>query len=186
MRRRSPDVSIQPLYFVYSGPPPDANVLVRLLIGIVALAFLVVFVTAFRELVKRVSPAYEWAGSMAFAAGLVHATITLVSNGLEAGAVIATDHRIDPTIDVNGTYILYGSISRLLLALFLTAVGYIVARTKLLPRWATSSPARSCYRAGPAGRRTSWQGSTWLSYRPCSSAAPPRTSTRRTAGAPPP
>ncbi|NEB01008.1 hypothetical protein [Streptomyces sp. SID13726] len=124
-----------PLYFVYSGPPPDANVLSRLLIGIVALACLVVFVTALRELVRRVSPEYEWAGSIAFATGLVYATITLVSSGLEAGAVIAADHPIDPTIDVSGTYILYGSISRLLLALFLTSVGFILTRTRLLPRW---------------------------------------------------
>jgi len=31
-----------PLYFVYSGPPPDVNVLARLLIGIIALVFLLV------------------------------------------------------------------------------------------------------------------------------------------------
>ncbi|MFE3850640.1 hypothetical protein ACFXPN_05785 [Streptomyces griseorubiginosus] len=124
-----------PLYFVYSGPPPDWNVLSRLLIGIIALACLVVFVTALRELVKKANPAYEWAASMAFAVGLVYATITLVSSGLEAGAVIAADHTIDPTIEVSGTYILYGSISRLMLALFLTAVGFVVSRTNLLPRW---------------------------------------------------
>jgi len=124
-----------PLYFVYSGPPPDANVLARLLLGIIALACLVVFVTALRELVKHTRPDYEWAGSMAFATGLVYATITLVSMGLEAGAVIATDHPIDPTIEVNGTYILYGTISRLMLGLFLTTVGYVVSRTGLLPRW---------------------------------------------------
>ncbi|MFE0255581.1 hypothetical protein [Streptomyces sp. NPDC059010] len=128
-----------PLYFVYSGPPPDVNVLSRLLIGIVALACLVVFVTSLRELVKRVSPAYEWAGSIAFTTGLVYATITLVSSGLEAGAVIAADHPIDPTIAVSGTYILYGSISRLMLALFLTTVGFIVSRTNLLPRWTSRS-----------------------------------------------
>ncbi|GAA3887668.1 hypothetical protein GCM10023084_45300 [Streptomyces lacrimifluminis] len=73
-----------PLYFVYPGPPPDANVLARLLVGIIALAFLIVFVTSFRELVKRVNPAYEWAASLAFSTGLVYATITLVSMGLEA------------------------------------------------------------------------------------------------------
>ncbi|ELP71336.1 putative membrane protein [Streptomyces turgidiscabies Car8] len=128
-----------PLYFVYSGPPPDANVLARLLVGIIALAFLIVFVTSFRELVRRVNPAYEWAASLAYSTGLVYATITLVSMGLEAGAVIATDHSIDPTIEVNGTYILYGSISRLLLALFLAATGYTIARTNLLPRWTTRS-----------------------------------------------
>ncbi|MEU5667836.1 hypothetical protein ACIP3D_14795 [Streptomyces longwoodensis] len=124
-----------PLYFLYSGPPPDANVLTRLLIGIVALAGLILFVTGFRELVKQVSPAHEWVGTVAFATGLVYATVTLVSSGLEAGAVIATDHPIDPTITVSGTYILYGSIGRLLLALFLTAVGYGVTRAHLLPRW---------------------------------------------------
>ncbi|MGV9406469.1 hypothetical protein [Streptomyces sp. NPDC003667] len=124
-----------PLYFVYSGPPPDWNVLARLLIGIFALAFLIVFVTSFRELVKRADPACEWAGTMAFAAGLVYATITLVSSGLEAGAVIAADHPIDPTVTVSGTYILYGSIGRVVLALFLTALGLGISRTRLLPRW---------------------------------------------------
>ncbi|MGW1208075.1 hypothetical protein ACWD5F_00390 [Streptomyces sp. NPDC002499] len=124
-----------PLYFVYSGPPPDSNVLARLLIGIIALAFLIVFVTAFRELVKRVSPDYEWVGTLAFATGLVYATVTLISSGLEAGAVIAADQPIDPTITVSGTYILYGSIGRLMLALFLITVGYGIRRTNLLPRW---------------------------------------------------
>lgn len=124
-----------PLYFIYSGPPPDSNVLARLLIGILALAFLIVFVTAFRELVKETNPRYEWVGTMAFATGLVYSTITLVSSGLEAGAVIAADHPVDPTIMVSGTYVLYGSIGRLMLALFLTAVGYVISRTSLLPRW---------------------------------------------------
>jgi hypothetical protein len=128
-----------PLYFVYSGPPPDSNVLTRLLIAIFALVFLIVFVTAFRELIKRVDPAYEWVGSMAFAAGLVYAAVTLVSSGLEAGAVIAADPPIDPTITVSGTYILYGSIGRLLLAMFLTTVGYGISRTNLLPRWTSRS-----------------------------------------------
>ncbi|MGW2448499.1 hypothetical protein [Streptomyces sp. NPDC001675] len=124
-----------PLYFLYSGPPPDSNVLARLLIGILALTFLIVFATAFRELVKRADPACEWVGTTAFAAGLVYATITLVSHGLEAGAVIAADHPIDPTVTVEGTYILYGSIGRVMLALFLTAVGHGISRTDLLPRW---------------------------------------------------
>ncbi|MFG3284571.1 hypothetical protein [Streptomyces sp. NPDC048111] len=124
-----------PLYFIYSGPPPAANVLARLLIGIVALACLVVFVTAFRELIKAARPGYEWVGTLAFATGLVYASVTLVSSGLEAGAVIAADRPIDPTITVTGTYILYGSIGRLMLALFLTAVGYGISRTRLLPRW---------------------------------------------------
>ncbi|MEU1535085.1 hypothetical protein [Streptomyces fagopyri] len=124
-----------PLYFVYSGPPPDSNVLARLLIGILALASLIVFATAFRELVKETNPAHEWVGTMAFAVGLVYSTITLVSSGLEAGAVIAADHPIDPTVAVSGTYVLYGTIGRLMLALFLAAVGSAISRTDLLPPW---------------------------------------------------
>ncbi|MFQ6142030.1 hypothetical protein ACLMNJ_02980 [Streptomyces seoulensis] len=124
-----------PLYFLYSGPPPDANVLARLLIGILGLALLLVFVTAFRELLKAAAPACEWIGTTAFATGLVYVTVTLVSSGLEAGAVIAADDPIDPTIAVSGTYILYGSIGRLLLAMFLTAVGHGITRARLLPRW---------------------------------------------------
>ncbi len=124
-----------PLYFVYSGPPPDSNVLSRLLIGIIALGFILLFVTGFRELIKTVSPAHEWIGGIAYTAGLSYVVITLVSSGLEAGAVIATDHPIDPTITVSGTYILYGSIDRMLLGMFLLAVGYAVKCTQVLPRW---------------------------------------------------
>jgi len=128
-----------PLYFLYDGPPPDSNVLARLLFGIFGLTFLIVFAAAFRELVRTVRPAYEWAGSLAFTAGLVYGTVTLVSSGLEGGAVIAADHPIDPTIDVSGTYILYGTIGRVLLALFLVALGHTLSRTRLLPRWAHRS-----------------------------------------------
>lgn len=128
-----------PLYFVYDGPPPDWNVLSRLLIGILALGCLLLFVTGLRELVKAVSPRHEWAGGIASAAGLAYVVVTLVSSGLEAGAVIAADHPIDPTISVPGTYVLYGSIGRMLLGIFLAAVGYAIARTRMLPSWTSRS-----------------------------------------------
>jgi hypothetical protein len=128
-----------PLYFVYDGPPPDWNVLSRILIGVLALGCLLLFTAGFRELVKAVSPRDEWAGAIASTAGLAYVVVTLVSSGLEAGAVIATDHSIDPTISVPGTYILYGSIDRMLLAIFLAAVGYAIARTRVLPSWTSRS-----------------------------------------------
>lgn len=124
-----------PLYFVYDGAPPDSNVLARLLIGILALGFLMLFVAGFRELIKSVSPQHEWIGGIASTAGLAYVVVTLISSGLEAGAVIATDHPIDPTISVSGTYILYGSIGRMLLGMFLVMVGYAISRTRALPRW---------------------------------------------------
>lgn len=128
-----------PLYFIYDGPPPDWNVLSRLLIGILALGGLLLFVASFRELVKSVSPRHEWIAGIGSAVGVAYAVVTLVSSGLEAGAVIATDHPIDPTISVPGTYILYGSIGRMLLGMFLVVVGYVIARTRMLPPWAGRS-----------------------------------------------
>lgn len=76
---------------------------------------------------------------MAFATGLVYATVTLVPSGLEADAVIAADRSTDPTITVSGTYIPYGSIGRVLLALFLVVVGFGISRTNLRPRWTSRS-----------------------------------------------
>jgi hypothetical protein len=99
-------------------------------------------VTSFRELIKTVSPEYEWVGTLGFAAGLSYVVVTLVSSGLEAGAVIATDHPIDPTITVNGTYILYGSMGRMLLGLFLATVGYAITRTGMLTRAVLVGPVQ--------------------------------------------
>jgi hypothetical protein len=124
-----------PLYFVYDGPPPDSNVLTRSLIGLVGMTFLVVFMTNLRHLVRLANPAYEWVAAIASAAGLMWVAVEFVSNGLETGAVIQSASPIDPTIAVSGTYILYGTVSRLLVGLFLICLGYAVLRSRALPRW---------------------------------------------------
>jgi len=128
-------IVVVPLYFVYSGPPPDANVLSRLLVSILALGAILLFVTGFRELVATVSPEYRWTGSFVFAGGLGYVLVNLVSNGLEAGSVIAAARPVDPTIAESGTYVLYGTVGRMLMGIFLIAVGFAVARTRVLPRW---------------------------------------------------
>ena len=122
-----------PLYFVYSGPPPDSNVLTRSVFGLLGMTLLVVFMAGIRQLTK--DSEYEWVGSVSATAGAAWVTVLFVSTGLEVGAVIAADKPIDPTIAVTGTYILYGTICRLLEGLFLTSLGYVVLRTGLLPRW---------------------------------------------------
>lgn len=124
-----------PLYFVYDGPPPDSNVLTRSLIGLLGMGFLVVFMANLRHLVKLTSPAYEWSAAIASTAGLMWVTVEFVSNGLETGAVIASHTPIDPTITVSGTYLLYGTISRILQCLFMLALSYTVLRSGVLSRW---------------------------------------------------
>jgi hypothetical protein len=124
-----------PLYFVYSGPPPDANVLTRSLFGLVGLTFLAVFMVYLRPMITRRDPRIEPMATLASAAGLMWVTIEFVSNGLETGAVIASAEPIDPTITVSGTYLLYGTITRLIEALFLIAFATTVLRARGLPRW---------------------------------------------------
>lgn len=130
-----------PLYFVYSGPPPDGNVLTRTLFGLVGLTFLTVFMTGLRSVVTAGGSPMEPVARLMTAAGLMWVTIEFVSKGLETGAVIAAPEPIDPTIAVTGTYLLYGTITRLVEALFLVAFGFAVTHDRALPRWT----ARTAY-----------------------------------------
>ena len=124
-----------PLYFVYSGPPPDSNVLTRSLCGILGLTCLAVFMVGVGRLLRNGNVA----GQLASVAGVMWVVVEFVSNGLETGAVIAAPGPIDPTIAVSGTYILYGSSTRLIEALFLIAFAVAVTRTAVLPRWTAVS-----------------------------------------------
>jgi hypothetical protein len=133
-----------PLYFLYSGAPPDWNILTRSLIGITGCVFYIVYFTGIRQLIHRLEPGYDWHGTIAQTAGLLLVVAVLVSQSMEAGAAISTDHDIDTTIEgpfAPAQYLLQGAISRLLMALFLITVGIAVSRLRFLPAWV----ARSAY-----------------------------------------
>ncbi|WP_067711133.1 hypothetical protein [Nocardia yamanashiensis] len=126
---------VLPLYFVYDGPPPDWNILTRTLFALIGMTMTVVFITGFGYLVKRADPELDFIGALVATAGTLWMAMAFVGVGLETGAAIQSDVDIDPTIAVSGTYILYGSISRILEALFWTCIGFAVLRTRLLPAW---------------------------------------------------
>lgn len=130
-----------PLYFVHDGAPPDSNVLTRIMLSLVVLVLLLGFVTGVRELVRRADPACGWVADLAHGAALAYIAVTFVAHSLQAGEVIAAEEPVDPTITAEGSYLLYGSIGRILTAVFLVAAGYAAVRCGLLGRWA----ARSAY-----------------------------------------
>ncbi|NKY52053.1 hypothetical protein [Nocardia vermiculata] len=130
-----------PLYFVYEGPPPDSNILVRGYLGVLGILGFVVFLSAFGHLIKSADRRYEWLASLTSTAGLMWTTIAFVSMGLEIGATIQAPDPIDPTITVSGTYVLYGTISRLLTALFMATAAIAILRTHILPVWAGRTAA---------------------------------------------
>ncbi|WP_433655372.1 hypothetical protein ACQPW1_31355 [Nocardia sp. CA-128927] len=124
-----------PLYFIYGGPPPDWNIIARSMFGLIGNILLVVFMIGLPHLLRARGPEYAWIGSICAVAGVMWLTVSSVATCLEVGAAIAAPDPIDPTIAVTGTYLLYGSLSKLLIALFLTAFGCAIAGTALLPRW---------------------------------------------------
>jgi hypothetical protein len=124
-----------PLYFVYSGPPPENNVLTRNLFTVVIFTLFLIFATGLR----RVLGGAGLIGDIASAAGLIYATVTLVAASLETGVVLEyPDGSKDPTIDgplANGMALLHGPIARLLVATLLLALAVAIHRTRVLPGW---------------------------------------------------
>jgi hypothetical protein len=128
-----------PLYFTYGGPPPAWNVLTRDLISLFTCAGLLVFVAGFSQLTASSSPRAAFHALVAAGAGFLLLAVTLVTLSLEAGVVFgAPDGSLDPTIDgplAHANMLAHGPIKRLLMAMYLFAVGYAAARAGLLPAW---------------------------------------------------
>ncbi|GIM88939.1 hypothetical protein [Paractinoplanes toevensis] len=126
-----------PLYFVYAGPPPADNVLVRNLITVVTFAVFLVFVSGVRRMLGARA---GLAGDIVAVAGVVYAAMTLVAASLEAGVALQyPDGSQDPTVDgplANGMVLLHGPIARVLIATFLVALAVGAGRTGTLPQWA--------------------------------------------------
>lgn len=128
-----------PLYFVYSGAPPDWNILTRILLSFLGCMAFLAFLAGLRQVVGQANPAYEWVATLALAAGLLYTAVVLVSQSMEGGATIASAAPIDPTVDgplAPGQWLMYGSVGRLLTALFAAAAGFAILRTRALPAWA--------------------------------------------------
>jgi len=124
-----------PLYFMYSGPPPVANILARTLFDMALVPAIVIFFASLRGLIVKSSPKLEWAATLLLILVAMNCVLIFVANSMEAGLAIATGHNIDPTIKANATYLLYGSIGRVMTTLFLGAAGYLTVAAGLLPKW---------------------------------------------------
>ena len=127
-----------PLYFMYSGAPPDWNVLTRTLIGLIGCTFFLVYFVGLRLLVERTAPALDWLAGVLQTAGLLWVAMVFVPQSMEAGAAISVAKDIDTTTEgpfAAAQYLMQGAISRLLMALFLIALGIVIARTGVMRRW---------------------------------------------------
>jgi len=135
-----------PLYFVvpaceesvcgtdHGSLMPDELILTRTLLSFLALTGILVFMTGIRYLIAERDARYEWFGAVAGTAGVAWTIVDLTAKGLEGSTAIRTEEWIDPT-RVVPTYLLYGAISHIMLAVFAAAFGYAVLKTSVLPKW---------------------------------------------------
>jgi hypothetical protein len=132
-------VVVVPLYFIYSGPPPAWNVLIRNLLNLIAVMAILVFLLGLAHLMRRAGARYDFLASVVSGAGLLYVAVTLVAISLETGIVLeTTDGKVDPTVDgpvAHANMLLHGSIPRLLTAATLLAAGAAIVRSGILPRW---------------------------------------------------
>ena len=127
-----------PLYFVYSGPPPVRNVLMRIFVDLFVITGVIAWVVGFRSMIVQANPDYEWLGTLCLAMGLARALLTFVAHSIQAGSVLGKKERLDPTLvgsGAEGSLTIYGPISRLLEAAFLVSADSAVLVTGILPAW---------------------------------------------------
>ena len=115
------------LYFVYSGPPPESNVLSRNLITVATFTAFLVFAVGLGRLLRGEDDGDAGlAGEIAVAALRTYVTVTFVATSLEVGTSLQhPDGSLDPTVDgplAAGMALLHGPIARVLVATFLIAL----------------------------------------------------------------
>jgi hypothetical protein len=127
-----------PLYFMYTGAPPQWDILTRVLVGIVSSTILIVFLVGFRLVICQGRPQLEWAATLVLVSGLMWLTFSMVAQAMEAGTAIVSKIPIDPTVDgilAPGQFLLWGAIGRLMTTLLLSASGFAILRGRLMPAW---------------------------------------------------
>lgn len=112
------------LYFVYSGPPPESNVLSRNLITLATFTSFLVFSVGLERMLRRFGDGDAGlAGEVAITALRTYVTVTLVATSLEVGTSLQfPDGSLDPTVDgplAAGMTFLHGPVARVLVAVFL-------------------------------------------------------------------
>jgi hypothetical protein len=127
------------LYFMYSDIPPVWNVLLRTLVALFNLLFELIFFTGFRQIIKSIIKENNWLIVLMYNTVCICIAINFVAHSLEAGGVLnPAGMAIDATQDgllVQGNYLLYGSIGRLLMATFMIINGMIIFKRKIFPNW---------------------------------------------------
>ncbi|MFF9213338.1 MULTISPECIES: hypothetical protein [unclassified Streptomyces] len=138
-------VPLVALYFVYSGPPPQWNVLTRSLLTLVIMAVLTAFGVALARLLPRDDTGRRTIiGQLTIVSLLTYVAVILFATSLEAGTPLAfPDRGMDPTTDgplAAAMALAHGPIAHLWIAMFLlgfarAAQQFTAGTSPVVPRW---------------------------------------------------
>ncbi len=103
------------------------------------MAFLLVFLASFRQLVTKTRPDLEWISDLAFGAGLVFVAVTLVGDALDGGSALDVIG-LKPDASsiralIEGHSIMFGATGAVLLALLTATSSYLTFASGAVPRW---------------------------------------------------
>ncbi len=117
----------------------SGRTLTIILIDTIMMAWLVVFLSGFRQIVVAARRDLEWVATIAVSAGLVFVGITLIGDALEGGGALDSVGRdASPTVIralTEGYLLLFGPTGSVLLALVAGSSGYVILASNALPRW---------------------------------------------------
>lgn len=115
------------------------GMLVVITIDTFLMTALLVFLSAFRQLVTNHNRELRWIADIAIGAGIVFVAITLVGDAMAGGAALDTVGVVpDPSVIralTVGHILMFGVVGCVLTALVMAACGVIVLNSTLLPRW---------------------------------------------------
>ena len=113
--------------------------LIKILVDTLMMAFLIVFLGGFRQLVTAKRDDLNWIADLAFGAGLVFVGVTLVGDSLEAGGALdtvgSTANGVAIRTLTEGYLVMFGPMTCVLLALVSAASGYVILASRALPSW---------------------------------------------------
>ncbi len=117
----------------------SSQTLIIVTLDAVLMAFVIVFLAGFRQVVTSALEGLEWVADLTFGAGLVFVGTTLVGDAMEGGAALdAADGAPDPSVLralTEGHTLLFGSIGCVLIALVAVSSGVLILASGALPRW---------------------------------------------------
>ena len=113
--------------------------LIKILVDTLMMAFLIVFLGGFRQIVTKDRGDLQWIADLAFGAGLVFVGVTLVGDSLEAGGALDTVGSTPDGVAIRalteGYLVMFGPMTCVLLALVSAASGHVILASRALPKW---------------------------------------------------